>query len=108
MNPVIRAARRFLAAALIISIFAKVPLSMGVAATFPDDQINYSPVNGFSWYEDGFGDADEDGIPNFHDPAPYDPSNTSPVNGISWGQDALSDADGDGTPNFNDQYPYDM
>lgn len=108
MNPVIRAARRFLAAALIISIFVKVPLSMGVAATFPDDQINYSPVNGFSWYEDGLGDADEDGIPNFHDPAPYDPSNTSPVNGISWGQDALSDADGDGTPNFNDQYAYDM
>jgi hypothetical protein len=107
MNPLIREARRFLAVALVASVFVNIPLSMGFAATFPDDQVNYSPVNGISWYEDGLGDVDQDAIPNFHDPAPWDNSNYSPINGTYWNSSALEDADADGTPNFDDQWPDD-
>lgn len=101
------------------------------ADPYPDDNSNYSDVNGYNWYSEVLDDADADGTPNYmddtpfgddpgegdndgdgipdeYDPEPYDSSNYSYFNDTTWYSYALDDDDGDSILNFYDPYPSDF
>ncbi|RBP45357.1 hypothetical protein DES53_103355 [Roseimicrobium gellanilyticum] len=91
---------------------------------FPEDNTNYSDINGITWYGEMLGDSDNDGTPNWQDATPYedsdgdgipnaidpfpaDESNYSEFNGIAWYDSVLLDPDSDAFPNYQDPFPED-